>query len=70
MLGNSCSHNLGDLSKMEEEEEMMESWFEPLFRIPFTIYWVSRDLRTEKGKYLLSRKMFDSSIGKYYWEAV
>ena len=48
----------------------MESWFEPIFRIPFTIYWVSRDLRTKsRWRFMLSRKMWDSSVG-YYFEAV
>ena len=48
----------------------MEGWFAVLFRIPFTIYFVCRDLRTDaKWKFLLARKMYSPEVG-YYYEAI
>ena len=47
----------------------MESWFDVLFRIPFTIFWVAR--RIEKPRlFLLAKKKFDSGSGQYYFEAI
>ena len=38
----------------------------PYFRIPFTVYWVSKYY----GLLCLCRKKFSPDLGAYYWEIV
>ena len=41
----------------------MESWFKGLFRIPFTKFWIAKDLK--KFRFLLCEEVHDKSVGKY-----